>query len=130
MNTAHPAPSHALAGTPCGVRLTGAVQSSRKYSDTRGQAVHELLLTQGPLSLPVLVRRCFGPTPAGHMVAQRLERDYRAGWAATVTGRTLVLDRRRQLLVLTDPDHIEPAPAQAEPADELLHAPQGAAVAA
>lgn len=65
------------------IRLTGTVQSSRKYSDTRGQAVHELLLTQGPLSLPVLVRRSFGPTPAGHLVAQRLERQYRTGHRAT-----------------------------------------------
>lgn len=126
MSTPTPTPL----ATHCGVRLTGQVQSSRKYSDTRGQAVHELLLTQGPLSLPVLVRRCFGHTPAGHMVAQRLCQQYRTGSSATVTGQGLSFDRRRQLLVLTDPDHIEPAPAQAEPTDELLHARQGAAVAA
>jgi hypothetical protein len=111
-------------------RLTGQVQSSRNYSDTRGQAVHELLLTQGPLSLPVLVRRCFGPTPAGHLVAQRLCQQYRTGSSATVTGQGLGFDRRRHLLVLQAPDHIEPALEQAEPIDQRLHALQGAAVAA
>lgn len=95
------------------VRITGSVQSSRKYSDTRGQAVHELLLTQGPLSLPVLVRRCFGASAAAHMVALRLERHYRTGSTATATGKGLQLDLRRQRLVLTEPDHLEPASAGA-----------------
>lgn len=91
------------------VRVTGTVHTSRKYSDTRGNAVHELQLTQGPLSLPVLVRRCFGPSPAAHMVAGRLEHHYRPRSVATVTGRALQLDARRSLLVLLDPDHMEPA---------------------
>ena len=90
------------------VRITGLVASSRKYSDTRGQAVHELLLTQGPDSLPVLVRRCFGGTATGHFVALGLERDHRPGQHATATGRAIHFDRRRHLLVLEAPDHLEP----------------------
>jgi hypothetical protein len=93
------------------VRLTGTVTRSRKYSDTRGQAVHELLVTQGPLSLPVLVRRTFGATPACHQVALRLERQYRPGQRATATGSALRFDPKRQLLELLDPDHLELAPA-------------------
>lgn len=102
--------------TPTAVRLTGQVLSSRKYSDTAGNAVHELLLTQGPLSLPVLARRSFGSAPSGHLVAQRLERQFRTGSPVTVTGRALQLDPKRQLLVLLSPDHLEPAPAAQEAA--------------
>ena len=89
------------------VRLTGSVQSSRKYSDTAGNAVHELLLTQGPLSLPFLVRRSFGPTPSAHMAACSLERTLRPGQAVTVTGRSIRYLPRRALLELLEPDHAE-----------------------
>lgn len=47
-----------------------------------------------------------------------------------MTGLGLQFDRRRQLLVLLEPDHIEPAGEQPEPTFERLHALQGAAVAA
>ncbi len=97
----------AAPSAPSAVRVTGTVHTSRKYSDTRGNAVHELQLTQGPLSLPVLVRRSFGASPAAHIVAVRLEHQYRPRSVATVTGRALQLDARRGLLVLLEPDHLE-----------------------
>lgn len=96
------------------IRATGTVLSSRKYSDTAGNAVHELLLTQGPLSLPILARRSFGPSPAHHIAAGSLERHYRPGQAVSVTGQCLRYLPRRALLELLGADHIEATPTAAE----------------
>lgn len=93
-----------------GVRLTGIVLSSRKYATADGRAVHELLLTQEPPSLPALARREWDTSPASHQVAERIARQYREGHTATVTAHGWAVDLQRQLLVLKGVDHVEPTP--------------------
>ncbi|MFN4116459.1 MAG: hypothetical protein ACK4F7_08180 [Inhella sp.] len=97
------------------IRATGTVLSSRKYSDAAGNAVHELLITQGPQSLPILARRTFGARPADHIAACGLERHYRPGQCVAATGRSLRYQPRRALLELVGADHLEAA-ASPEPA--------------
>lgn len=95
-----------------GVRITGIVVDSRKYSTRDGCAVHDLLLQQKPPGLPTLARREFGADPASHLVAERLARTYRPGQGATVTAHGWAVDAQRGLLLLREVDHCEPLPTE------------------
>ena len=105
-----------------GLRVTGIVASSRKYSTPQGRAVHELLLTQEPspnvTHITVLARREWGTDPVSHQVAERIARQYREGQLATVTATGWVIDPKRQLLVLRGVDHTELA-AEQQPQQEV-----------
>lgn len=96
---------------PAELRITAQVSQSRKYATPAGSAVHELLLSQGPNTLPLLARREFDASPASHIVAQRLANQFRPGTRATVTARGWRFNPQRQLLELLATDHCEQAPA-------------------
>jgi hypothetical protein len=93
------------------IRVTGIVSTSRNYTGLAGVAVHEMVLTQPGDSLPTLVRREFGPSPASHLIAWSLAHEFRTGHRATVTASGWRFNAKRHMLELIAPDHCEHAPA-------------------
>lgn len=90
------------------LRLTGTVAVSRYYSEPRThRAVHDLVIVQSGNSLPTLARRTWDDTPAAHLVAERIARQFRPGLRATVTATGWSFDPKRQQLVLAGVDHAE-----------------------
>lgn len=90
------------------LRLTGFVAHSRYYSEPKThRAVHDLVLIQQGNSLPTLARRTWDDTPANHLVAERIARQFRPGLRATVHAAGWSFDARRQQLVLACVDHAE-----------------------
>lgn len=90
------------------LRLTGTVAVSRYYSEPRThRAVHDLVLIQPGNSLPTLARRTWDDTPANHLVAERIARQFRQGLRATVHAAGWSFDPKRQQLVLAGVDHAE-----------------------